>query len=110
MRRKKRRLPWRNHEDAVVESFRRNPKFAARYLDAILEDGDQAELMLALRFLAVAFGGMGAVAESAELNKTSLYRTLSASGNPELRSVTTLLKAMGLRLAVQPLARRYQAS
>lgn len=106
---RKKRLPWRNHEDAVVESFRRDPKFAAEYLNAILEDGDQPELLLALRLLASAFGGMSALAGSAELNTTSLYRALSDKGNPELRSLTALLKAMGMRLAVQPLERRARA-
>ena len=106
---RKKRLPWRNHEDAVVESFRRDPKFAAEYLNAILEDGDQKELLLALRLLAGAFGGMSVLAESAELNTTSLYRALSARGNPELRSFTALLKAMGMRLAVQPVERRARA-
>lgn len=103
---RKKRLPWRNHEDAVVESFRKDPKFAVEYLNAIFAEGDQPELLLALRLLAGAFGGMSALAGSAELNTTSLYRALSAEGNPELRSVTALLKAMGMRLAVQPVERR----
>jgi len=44
-----------------------------------------------------------AVAEQAHLNPTQLYRTLSAKGNPALSSLIAILKAMGLRLAVQPL-------
>lgn len=34
---------------------------------------------------------------------TQLYRTLSAQGNPALSSLTSILKAMGLRLTVRPL-------
>jgi len=93
----------RSHERATIESFRRNPQFAAEYLNAVLEDGDQDELMVALRRVATAFGGMGQVAEAADLNATTLYRTLSRRGNPELKSLTAILKAMGLRIAVQPL-------
>ncbi len=93
----------KSHEEATVESFRRDPAFAAEYLNAILEDGDQEELLLALRRMAEAFGGMGVVAESAALNATTLYRTLSPRGNPELRSLTAILRAMGLKIAVQPL-------
>jgi DNA-binding phage protein len=48
----------RSHEDATIESFRKDPNFAAEYLNAILEDGDQDELMLALRRMSKAFGGM----------------------------------------------------
>jgi DNA-binding phage protein len=36
------------------------------------------------------------IAQQAELNAKSLYRTLSPKGNPELRSLTAILKAMGL--------------
>jgi DNA-binding phage protein len=42
------------------------------------------------------------LAEQAKLNATTLYRTLSPQGNTELRSLTVLLKAMGMRVAVQP--------
>ena len=93
----------RSHERATIESFRRNPQFAAEYLNAVLEDGDQDELMVALHRVATAFGGMGQVAEAADLNATTLYRTLSRRGNPELKSLTAILKALGLRIAVQPL-------
>ncbi len=93
----------RSHEEATVESFREDPEFAAEYLNQVLEDGDQDELMVALRRLAGAFGGVGEIAEAADLNATTLYRTLSQRGNPELKSLTAILKAMGLRIAVQPL-------
>lgn len=93
----------RSHEAATVESFRRDPQFAADYLNAVLEDGAQEEVLLALRRMASAFGGVGGIAEAAALNATTLYRTLSPRGNPELRSLTAILRAMGLRLAVQPL-------
>jgi DNA-binding phage protein len=59
--------------------------------------------MIALRYLAKAFGGVSRLAEQAELNATTLYRTLSPQGNPELKSLTALLKATGMRLAVQPI-------
>jgi probable addiction module antidote protein len=96
-------LPYRSHELATVESFRKDARFAAEYLNAVLEEGDQEELLVALRYMAQAFGGVPKLAESARLNATTLYRTLSPKGNPELKSMTALLKAMGMRLAVQPI-------
>ena len=95
--------PHRAHDDATIESFRRDPKFAAAYLNAVLDEGDRGEIMTALRYLTEAFGGVPAIAEKARLNTTTLYRTLSPKGNPELRSLTAILKAMGMRLAVQPI-------
>ncbi|MFT8210320.1 MAG: DNA-binding protein [Symbiopectobacterium sp.] len=73
-------------------------------INDILTHGDQAELLSVLRQLTQAFGGVQSVAEQARLNPTQLYRTLSPKGNPALSSLTAILKAMGLQLAVQPLA------
>jgi len=53
--------------------------------------------------MAKAFGGVTMIAEKAHLNTTQLYRMLSPEGNPELRSFIAVLKAMGMRLAIQPL-------
>ena len=93
----------RPHEEAKIESFRKDPAYAAEYLNAVLEDGNQEEVMVTLRQLAQAFGGVAALAEKTELNATTLYRTLSPQGNPEMKSLIAILKAMGMRLAVQPI-------
>ena len=90
-----------SRDDAMAETFREDPQYAVDLLNAILADGDQAELLIALRQLAKAFGGVQTVAEKADLNPTQLYRTLSSDGNPELRSLSAILRAMGLRLAVE---------
>jgi len=106
MTRKAKSAGSRSHEEATVESFRKDPAFAAEYLSSVLEDGDQEELMLALRRMSKAFGGVTKLAEEAELNVNTLYRTLSPKGNPELKSLRSLLRAMGMQLAVRPLRKR----
>jgi probable addiction module antidote protein len=88
----------------MAELFSSDPELTLDVINGILADGDQAELMTVLRQLAQAVGGVQVVAEQAHLNPTQLYRTLSPKGNPALSSLTAILKAMGLRLAVQPLA------
>lgn len=93
----------RLHDEAMAELYRDDPAFAVAVINSILEDGDQAELLTVLRHLAQAFGGVQAVAKQARLNPTQLYRALSPKGNPALSSLSAILKAMGLRLAVQPL-------
>lgn len=93
----------RSHESATVDSLRTDPEFAASYLDAILEDGDEAELLQALQRVAKAFGGVGEVAARADLHAKTLYRTLSPQGNPEMKTLVAVLRAMGLRLSVRPL-------
>jgi probable addiction module antidote protein len=91
----------RTHDDAMAELFNEDPSYAVELLNGILEDGEQGELLVALRQMAKAFGGVQTVAEKSNLNPTQLYRTLSEQGNPELRSLSAILKAMGLRLAVE---------
>ena len=95
----------KSHEKATIESLRKSKRLAAEYLNAVLEDGDQEEIMLALRRMSEAFGGVPKLAANAKLNATTLYRTLSPTGNPELKSMTALLRAMGMRLAVRPIAK-----
>ena len=95
------------YEDWLVESLK-DPKEAAAYLEAAIEDGDQAVLMLALRQVAQARGGVAAIARKAKLTREATYRMLSKTGNPELRSLTAVLAATGLRLAVKPMEKRRQ--
>jgi probable addiction module antidote protein len=91
----------RTRDEAMAELFKEDPAYAIELLNNILEDGQQGELLIALRQMTKAFGGVHTVAGKANLNPTQLYRTLSAEGNPELRSLSAILKALGLRLAVE---------
>ena len=97
-------MKTRMHDEAMADLYRRDPLLAVEVVNSILDDGDQAELLIVLRQLAQAFGGVQAIAEQARLNSTQLYRTLSPKGNPALGSLIAILRAMGMRLAVQPIA------
>lgn len=91
----------RAHDEAMAEMFRDDPGYAIELLNSILEDGDQSELLITLRQMTKAFGGVQTIAETANLSATQLYRTLSPDGNPVLSSLSAILRAMGLRLSVQ---------
>lgn len=54
----------RSHDDAMVELFRENPSYATQLLGSIIEDGDQAELLIILRQMTKAFGDISHVATS----------------------------------------------
>jgi probable addiction module antidote protein len=77
----------------------------ATYLSEALETGDAA-------YVAHAFGavarsrGMAKVARRAGLGRESLYKALSASGNPELATVLRVAKAIGIDLTAKPAATR----
>ena len=86
----------------------KNPAEAAAYLEAAIDEGDQGAIMLALRHVAQAQGGVAAVARKANLTREATYKMLSKAGNPALSSLTAVLAATGLRLAVKPLEKRRQ--
>ncbi len=91
-----------SHDKAIVEELRRDPEFTAEYLKAALEDSDEPQVLLVvLRHLAEAKGGVAKIAEAAGVKRESLYRALSPRGNPRLSTLTAVLKAVGLRLTVE---------
>jgi probable addiction module antidote protein len=91
-----------SHEKAVVKQLREDPDFAAEYLRAALDDEDEPRvLLIALRRLAEARGGIAKVARAAGVERESLYRALSAQGNPRLSTLAAVTKAMGLKLTVE---------
>lgn len=91
------------YEEHVVDSLRADPVYAAAYVNMILEEGTQGDLLVALRRVADARGGIPELARDAQLNATSLYRTLSPQGNPELKSLMKVLCSLGMKLSVAPL-------
>jgi len=90
-----------SYQEDLVNALK-DPHEAAAYLNAAIEEGDRAVFLLALRNVAEAQGGMAALARKAHMNRESLYRMLSSKGNPEIRSILTLLNSMRLRLIVEP--------
>lgn len=92
------------YSDWLMKSLK-SKRQAAAYLQAAIEeyqvDNDPAPLLLAFRQVAIAQGGMTRLAEKAHLNRETLYRTLSRSGNPKLKTIGCLLQGLGFRLAVQ---------
>jgi len=88
----------KNYRESLLQALQ-DPQEAAEYLTAALEEGDSAVFLLALRDVADA-RGMSTLATKAQLNRENLYRMLSEHGNPQLDSLTALLDALDLRLAV----------
>ncbi|MEO5798936.1 MAG: addiction module antidote protein [Gemmatimonadales bacterium] len=77
------------------------PAERAGYLEAALEDGDPQLLTAVLGDIARA-QGMTEIARATGLGRESLYKALSASGNPEWSTVLRVILALGLTLKVVP--------
>lgn len=82
-----------------VAEYLRDEADMAHYLEAALAEDDPRVLARALGDIARA-RGMTALARETGLTREALYRSLSATGNPELVTVTKVLRALGLRLSV----------
>jgi probable addiction module antidote protein len=88
-------------DDYIVKTMK-DPAEAAAYIEAAIELDDPAALLMALRHVAKAHG-MAEVARRADLGDKTLFKALSANGNPTLATVHKVLAAVGLRLSVEPL-------
>lgn len=74
---------------------------AIAYLEAAFEDGDSGVIAAALGDIARA-KGMTKIARKAGLGRESLYKALSAGGNPELGTVLRVTRALGIKLQAVP--------
>ena len=102
MKHKKKDITSVSHDEYMIRELRERPKFAAEYLKAALEDTEEpAVLLIALRRIAEAKGGIAKVAKAAGIERESLYRALSARGNPRLSTLVAVTKAVGLKLTVE---------
>jgi probable addiction module antidote protein len=91
-----------SHDAAMIAQLRADPGFAAEYLRAALEETDEPKvLLIALRRIAEARGGIAKVAKAAGVERESLYRALSPRGNPRLSTLVAVTKAIGLKLTVE---------
>jgi probable addiction module antidote protein len=96
--------PSRPYKEYLLEHLR-DPEEARTYLEIAVEefeeDNDNEAFLLALRNVAEAQGGIGALANRTQLNREHLYRALSKRGNPRLDTVSRILHWLGFRLSVE---------
>src|ERR1017187_8408465 len=91
-----------SHDQVMRKKLREDDEFAVEYLRAALEDTQEPKvLLIALRRIAEARGGMARIAKAAGIERESLYRALSANGNPRLSTLVAVTKAMGFTLTVE---------
>lgn len=87
------------HEDLLKRLA--DPKYAAEYLNACLDDGDEGVFLLALRDVAQVHGGIAQLAKKTHLNREHLFRMLSKNGNPELHSLRQVVDAIGFKFTLR---------
>jgi probable addiction module antidote protein len=95
----------RSYHDELIKDLH-DPKESYAYLQAALEeyqeDNNADLLLVALRNVAEARGGIAKLAKKTHLNRQSLYKALSKSGNPRLDTFGLILSGLGFHLSIQP--------
>ena len=91
---------YRTHEDYLNKALK-NPKEAALYMNAAVEENDPV-LMLAVLAQVVKAHGISKMAKEVSLSRTGIYKTLSKKGNPELKTFMAILTASGLKMSFKP--------
>ena len=93
---KRQSIPW----DAA--EFLETEKDIVAYLNAALEENDEALLRAALGDIARS-KGMTRMANRTGVTLDGLYKALAPGGNPSFATVCKLLATMGLRFQVVPI-------
>ena len=74
----------------------------AEYLNVVLEEGDDSEIVVAIGNIAKAIG-MTKIAEETGMSRPSLYKALSESAKPQFSTIMKVLKAVGGQIRVNPI-------
>jgi probable addiction module antidote protein len=91
-------MPTTDYKEWLLEQLK-DLDYATGYITEAIEEGEDA-FLLAVRDVVEAQGGIGNLSKATSLNREGLYDMLSEKGNPRLSSISTILDALGLQLAV----------
>jgi probable addiction module antidote protein len=83
-----------------------NIGFSADLLTECLYDEEPKTILVALRDVVMANGGMAKIAKAAGLNRESLYKALSLNGNPSLQTVRAILTAVGIKITFEKASKK----
>ncbi len=84
-----------------IADYLDNNDMIAEYLNTILEEGDNSDVITALGHIAKAIG-MTKIAAETGLSRPSLYKALSDGAKPQFSTIMKVLKAVGGEIRVKP--------
>ena len=84
-----------------IADYLDNNEMIAEYLNTVLEEGNDSDIIVAIGTVAKAIG-MTKIAEETGLSRPSLYKALSDGSKPQFATIMKVLKAVGGQLHVNP--------
>ena len=96
---------YKNYDDWAVDILKssktRTDNFLKLALAEFEKDGDVATLLIALRQVAQAKGGISQLSNKTKIARESLYNILSKNGNPTLTTFKTVIDALGYKMVLK---------
>ena len=84
-----------------IADYLDNKEMIAEYLNVVLEEGDNDDIINAIGHIAKAIG-MTKIAKETGMSRPSLYKSLSEGAKPQFSTIMKILKAIGGQLQVNP--------
>ena len=85
-----------------IADYLDNNEMIAEYLNVVLEEGNDSEIIVALGNIAKAIG-MTKIAEETGMSRPSLYKALSEGAKPQFSTIMKVLKAVGGQIRINPI-------
>jgi len=86
-----------------IADYLDNKEMIAAYLNTVLEEGNEEDVIIAIGHIAKAIG-MTKISEETGLSRTSLYKALSNGAKPQFATIMKVLKAIGGHIKVDPVS------
>jgi probable addiction module antidote protein len=86
-----------------IADYLDSKEMIAEYLNTVLEEGDNEDVIVAIGHIAKAIG-MTKISEETGLSRPSLYKALSAGAKPRFATIMKVLKAIGGQIQVNPVS------
>lgn len=84
-----------------IADYLDNKEMIAEYLNTVLEEGDNSDVIVAIGHVAKAVG-MAKIAEETGLSRPSLYKALAEGSKPQFSTIMKVLKAIGGQIQINP--------
>ena len=85
-----------------IADYLDNNEMIAEYLNTVLEEGNNDEIVTAIGHIAKAIG-MTKIAEDTGLSRPSLYKALSNGAKPQFSTIVKVLRAVGVQIRINPI-------
>ncbi|MCH7403346.1 addiction module antidote protein [Belliella kenyensis] len=87
-----------------IADYLDNTEMIAEFLNSVLEEGDNDDVVVALGHIAKVIG-MSKIAEETGMSRPSLYKALSTTGSkPQFETIMKVSKAGGGQSRIDPLS------